>query len=62
MPVHYVHKAHVHEDVTDIERQGEVIVCVKDAGDSWAIFTTFERPGIETRLAGVTHASRVGAV
>jgi len=62
MPVHHVPKHSVHEDVRDIERQGEVIVSVADAGDRWAIFTSFERPAVETRLAAATHAARVGAV
>jgi hypothetical protein len=52
MPVHRVARARIHEDVIDIEHQGERIVAVVPDGDRSThvlIFTDYIRPAIETR-------------
>lgn len=49
MPVHRVPRARVHEDVADIEHQGERIVAVKDDGEYLLIFTNYVGHGYETR-------------
>lgn len=60
MPVHSVPKTTLHEDIRDIERQGEVIVSVVDNGDRYTVFTMFRDERMETRLSGLSHAARVG--
>ncbi len=49
MPVHRVPRARLHEDVADIEHQGERIVCVVDDDTHVLIFTAYLRPEVETR-------------
>lgn len=54
MPVHRVRRARIHEDVADIERQGERIVSVVPDGDrseSVLIFTVYLGQPYETRGA-----------
>jgi len=44
-----VPKVTLHEDLRDIERQGERVVSVTDAGDRWAVFTVYISDRTETR-------------
>jgi len=62
MPIHRIPRAHAHEDLLDIQRQGELIATVLTDGDDFIVFTNFPgSDGIERRLAPLTHAVRVGA-
>lgn len=52
MPVHRVPRARIHEDVADIEHQGERIIAVIPDGDRAShvlIFTTYVGHPYETR-------------
>ena len=67
MPVHKIPAASLHEDLIDIQRQGEIIDDVTQYGRSYFIVVTRLPELREFRansgrtLADLTHAARVGA-
>ena len=64
MPVHTIPAAHLHEDLLQIQREGERIVQVIPNGRRrFTVLTEF--PETQTRphrLEGLSHAARVGAI
>ena len=65
MPVHTIPAAHLHEDLLQIQREGERIVQVIPNGRRrFTVLTEWPDREIRPahRLAGFTHAARVGAV
>jgi hypothetical protein len=73
VPVHKVPAASLHEDLIDIQRQGEIIETVVQQSRSYFVVVTRKPDLIETRpsssmsdaemrrLRALTHAERVGA-
>lgn len=73
MPVHKVPAASLHEDLIDIQRQGEIIETVVQQSRTFFVVVTRKPDLIETRpsssmsdaevrrLRELTHAERVGA-
>jgi len=63
MPIHRIPRAHAHEDLADIQHQGEVIAAVVVEGDMFVVFTNFpsgDREPMERRLAPLAHTTRLG--
>ena len=60
MPYHRIPKAHIHEDLREIEHDGETVVTVTVDNEAFHVFTV-KGPRIETRLADLTHEARIGA-
>ena len=60
MPYHRIPKAHIHEDLRQIEHDGETVVSVTTDAEAFHVFTV-KGERIETRLASLTHEARVGA-
>ena len=64
MPVHKIPAASLHEDLIDIQRQGEIIDQVVQQSKSYFVVVTRMPQLRETRpaLHDLTHAARVGAI
>ena len=60
MPYHRIPKAHIHEDLREIEHDGETVVTVTVDNEAFHVFTV-KGSRIETRLADLTHEARIGA-
>ena len=56
MPYHKIPKTTVHEDLTSIEHEGEIVVSVTADGTFFHVFTTFQGVQIETRDAVYNNA------
>lgn len=60
MPAHQVHGHDLVATITRFERSGEQVVTITPfAGFTFIVVTRLVNP-VETRLAAVTHAARVG--
>jgi hypothetical protein len=60
VPYHRIPKAHIHEDLREIEHDGETVVTVTVDNEAFHVFTV-KGSRIETRLADLTHEARIGA-
>lgn len=61
MPVHKVPAASLHEDLIQIQREGEVIDhVIQQSRNYWLVVTRF--PSRHAELRPLTHAARVGAM
>ena len=63
MPVHKIPRGAIHEDLTQLEREGESVVSVTPVGRHFVVVTRFHTPAEfrpAHRLDKLTHASRVG--
>ncbi len=60
MPYHRIPKAHIHEDLREIEHDGETVVTVTVDNEAFHVFTV-KGSRLETRLADLTHEARIGA-
>ena len=63
MPIHRIHRATMHEDVHELEHDGERIVSVSPDTDPAFVLvgTRYMGEPIETRLADISAAARLGA-
>ena len=62
MPIHRIPRATMHEDVRELEHDGERIVSVAPDSDPAFVLigTRFVGQEVETRPAGDTHQARLG--
>ena len=63
MPIHRIKRSTMHEDVHELEQEGERIVSVAPDSDPAFVLvaTCYMGEIIETRLASLTHQARLGA-
>ena len=63
MPIHRIRRATMHEDVHELEHDGERVVSVTPDTDPAYLLVVTAHHGdvIETRLASLTHQARLGA-
>ena len=62
MPVHKIPAPSLHEDLLQLEREGESVTTITPVADGsfFVVTTRFHGNNIETRLARDTHQARIG--